>query len=173
MKAPTIWRRWIRSNDFRQVHSLRTSSTSIMQFGGSQSIGGGKRSTPRTVADSLVSVFRDYRGLVYFLGTCLPHHYTLLEWGFGLLVWYLHSPATSACPDVKDFLVWSATPSLEAHVTYFGLSDGSMEQWIFILGVQHHAEKMTSRVSLSLLVSKSSSFTSLANFRIAVRHMDT
>lgn len=46
-------RMWIRSKGSRQVHSWRTSSTSNTQLGGIQETGGGKRSTPRTVAKSV------------------------------------------------------------------------------------------------------------------------
>lgn len=43
-------RMWIRSSGFFQVHSSRTLSTSRMQLGGIHVMGGGNRSTPRTVA---------------------------------------------------------------------------------------------------------------------------
>jgi hypothetical protein len=46
----------IKSKGSRQVHSCRASSTSRIQFGGIQDTGGGKRSTPRTVA-GLVEYF--------------------------------------------------------------------------------------------------------------------
>lgn len=54
----TRWLRWIKSKGSRQVHGSRTLSTSRMQFGGTHETGGGKRSTPRTVAvDILVRCF--------------------------------------------------------------------------------------------------------------------
>lgn len=46
----TRWLRWMKSKGSRQVHGSRTLSTSRMQFGGTHETGGGKRSTPRTVA---------------------------------------------------------------------------------------------------------------------------
>lgn len=45
-----MMRMWIRSWGSFQVHSSVMLSTSRMQFGGIHVTGGGKRSTPRTVA---------------------------------------------------------------------------------------------------------------------------
>ena len=49
-------RMWIRSWGSFQVHSWAMLSTSKMQFGGIHVTGGGKRSTPRTVAGFLVNI---------------------------------------------------------------------------------------------------------------------
>jgi hypothetical protein len=78
-----------------------------MQFGGSQSIGGGKRSTPRTMADLLV-FWWDHMESIYLLGKSLLHHCELsvcLYVPSECISWYSHGPATSTRPDVKDFLL--------------------------------------------------------------------
>jgi hypothetical protein len=43
----------IKSKGSRQVHSCSASSTSRMQLGGIQDTGGGNKSTPRTVAETV------------------------------------------------------------------------------------------------------------------------
>lgn len=52
-----MMRMWIRSWGSFQVHSSAMLSTSRMQFGGIHVTGGGKRSTPRTVAVFLLSIW--------------------------------------------------------------------------------------------------------------------
>jgi len=59
-------RMWIRSWGSFQVHCSAMLSTSRMQFGGIQVTGGGKRSTPRTVAGLVNWLFGDWDGV------CLP-----------------------------------------------------------------------------------------------------
>lgn len=126
---------WMRSNCSRHVHSWSALSTSSTQFGGIQVTGGGKRSTPRTVAVAYqLSRNRKLRSLNCNLppgnmsATSLATRsaeqiYTVERW-----CRLLHSPGAFPSTQVKD-LLWV-------------LSNGSSEKRIIPISFEYKCYQM-------------------------------
>lgn len=77
-----MMRMWMRSCSSFQVHSSAMLSTSRMQLGGIQVTGGGKRSTPRTLAASVnTDLGLDMDGMTYLMGTCRRRHWKSVSYG--------------------------------------------------------------------------------------------
>lgn len=99
-----MMRMWMRSCSSFQVHSSAMLSTSRMQLGGIQVTGGGKRSTPRTLAASVntdlgVGFGRDGSPDGNMSATSLEVGQL---WVDGVGVWSIHGPVPLTRSKVED-----------------------------------------------------------------------
>lgn len=76
----------------------------MVQFGGSQFTGGGKRSTPLTVAWLVSSMFGICRYMHLPFGNMSDTSLYFVSWCWLRKSLLVHGPGASACADVQDLL---------------------------------------------------------------------